>query len=211
MSVAAAELFLTSHLRLGGAPLSRGPWTAHYTLHITRDRVLLHITHYTWHHLLHIGTLHARCRGVPCIMSWDTKGALTNTAENLEFLLKEWYFVFWITMDEDRPCCCSHKCCTVFTISLPRVHCSRAQPSSPPAPSCPLLYSAAFNGRISLRHVWRIVDIISVPSCLKTFQVTGQCRTYLCSLDRIAAHSFIIICPNMPRMESVIGCQHMEN
>ena len=42
MSVAAAELFLTSHLRLGGAPLSRGPWTAHYTLHITH--YTLHVT-----------------------------------------------------------------------------------------------------------------------------------------------------------------------
>ena len=42
MSVAAAELFLTSHLRLGSAPLSRGPWTAHYTLHITH--YTLHVT-----------------------------------------------------------------------------------------------------------------------------------------------------------------------
>ena len=46
MSVAAAELFRTSHLRLGGAPLSRGPRTAHHTLHITRDTICYILGHY---------------------------------------------------------------------------------------------------------------------------------------------------------------------
>ena len=69
MSVAAAELFLTSHLRLGGAPLSRGPWTAHYTLHITRDRMLLHITRDTicyilGHYMLAAGAYLASCHEI---------------------------------------------------------------------------------------------------------------------------------------------------
>ena len=48
MSVAAAELFLTSHLRLGGAPLSRhaalGLHITHYTLHVTECCYTLHVT-----------------------------------------------------------------------------------------------------------------------------------------------------------------------
>ena len=50
MSVAAAELFRTSHLRLGGAPLpchaAPGLHITHYTLHITRDTICYLLGHY---------------------------------------------------------------------------------------------------------------------------------------------------------------------
>ena len=145
------------------------------TLHITHYTWQSVATHYTWHHLLLIGTLQARCRGVPCIMSWDTKGALTNTAENLEFILKEWnlYFVFLKHYGRGPPLLLLAQMLHCFHNQPPPCSLQPSPAQLPPAPSCPLLYSAAFNGRISLRHVWRIVDIISVPSCLKTFQVTG--------------------------------------
>ena len=127
MSVAAAELFLTSHLRLGGAPLSRGPWTAHYTLHITH--YTLHVTPFVTYWditcSLQGRTLHHVMRYEGSIDKYSRKFRIS--FKGVKFNL---YFVFESQWTRTAPAAARTNAALFSQSTLPRVHCSRAQPSS---------------------------------------------------------------------------------
>ena len=161
MSVAAAELFLTSHLRLGGAPLSRGPWTAHYTLHVTECCYTSHITHYTLHVTPFVTYWDITCslqgRTLHQVMRYE--GSINKYSRKLRIYFKGVKFILCFLNHSRRgpPLLLLAQMLHCFHNHPPPCSLQPSPAQLPPAPSCPLLYSAAFNGRISLRQVCRLL------------------------------------------------------